>query len=159
MKYNCVKQHDNTDCGAACIATICRQQGYNISISKIREIAGTDKRGTNVYGMIQALNTLRFKVKGVKTKEINNDILREKISLPCIAHVIVNDSLLHYVVIYKITKKHIIIADPAEGVMKIRIDEFIGKSETAISISGQVCVYFLLKIINFIKHLQRLMYF
>ena len=130
MKYNCVKQHDNTDCGAACIATICRQQGYNISISKIREIAGTDKRGTNVYGMIQALNTLGFKVKGVKTKEINNDILREKISLPCIAHVIVNDSLLHYVVIYKITKKHIIIADPAEGVMKIRIDEFIGKSET-----------------------------
>ena len=58
------------------------------------------------------------------------DILREKISLPCIAHVIVNDSLLHYVVIHKITKKHIIIADPAEGVMKIRIDEFIGKSET-----------------------------
>lgn len=55
--------------------------------------------------MIQALNTLGFKVKGVKTKEINNDILREKISLPCIAHVIVNDSLLHYVVIHKITKK------------------------------------------------------
>ena len=75
MKYNCVKQHDNTDCGAACIATICRQQGYNISISKIREIAGTDKRGTNVYGMIQALNTLGFKAKSVKTKEINNDIL------------------------------------------------------------------------------------
>ena len=50
--------------------------------------------------------------------------------MPCIAHVIVNDSLLHYVVIHKITKKHIIIADPAEGVMKIRIDEFIGKSET-----------------------------
>lgn len=43
--------------------------------------------------------------------------------------------------------------------MKIRIDEFIGKSETAISISGQVCVYFLLKIINLIKHLQRVMYF
>ena len=29
----------------------------------------------------------------------------------------------------------------------------------AISISGQVCVYFLLKIINLIKHLQRVMYF
>ena len=43
MKYNCVKQHDNTDCGAACIATICRQQGYNISISKIREIDAKSK--------------------------------------------------------------------------------------------------------------------
>ena len=129
MKYNCVKQHDNTDCGAACIATICRQERYNISISKIREIAGTDKRGTNVYGMIKALKALGFKAKAVKAKEVNYNILREKINLPCIAHVIVNDSLLHYVVIHKITKSHVIIADPAEGIIKIKIDEFIGKSE------------------------------
>ena len=32
---------DITDCGAACLATICRQNGYKIGISKIREVAGT----------------------------------------------------------------------------------------------------------------------
>jgi ATP-binding cassette subfamily B protein len=54
MKYYCIKQHDITDCGAACLATICKQNGYNISITKIREIAGTDKAGTNTYGVIKA---------------------------------------------------------------------------------------------------------
>ena len=54
MKYHCIKQHDITDCGAACLATICRQNGYKTSISRIREVAGTDKQGTNVAGVIKA---------------------------------------------------------------------------------------------------------
>ena len=41
MKDYCIKQHDITDCGAACLATICRHNGYKIGISKIREVAGT----------------------------------------------------------------------------------------------------------------------
>lgn len=40
-KYYCIKQHDITDCGAACLATICRHNGYKIGISKMREVAGT----------------------------------------------------------------------------------------------------------------------
>ena len=42
MKYKCVKQHDDTDCAAACIVTICKQKGYNVGIAQIREIACTD---------------------------------------------------------------------------------------------------------------------
>ena len=38
MKYHCIRQHDVTDCGAACLATICRQNGYKIGITRIREI-------------------------------------------------------------------------------------------------------------------------
>ena len=66
MKYYCVKQHDITDCGAACLATISKQYGLNLSISKIREVAGTDKQGTNAYGMIKAAEQLGFSAKGVK---------------------------------------------------------------------------------------------
>ena len=44
MKYHCIEQHDITDCGAACLATICKQNGYRIGITKIHEVAGTDKR-------------------------------------------------------------------------------------------------------------------
>ena len=58
MKYYCIKQHDITDCGAACLATICRQNGYKIGISKIREVAGTDKQGTNAYGVIKQPSSL-----------------------------------------------------------------------------------------------------
>ena len=50
-KYTCIKQHDITDCEAACLATISKQHGYKTSITKIREVEGTDKQGTNAYGV------------------------------------------------------------------------------------------------------------
>lgn len=102
MKYYCIKQHDITDCGAACLATICRQNGYKIGISKIREVAGTDKQGTNAYGVIKAAEQLGFSAKGVKG---DKEAFFSEFPLPCIAHVIVDGALLHYVVIHKITKK------------------------------------------------------
>lgn len=53
MKYYCIKQHDITDCGAACFATDSKQYGLKLPITKIREIAGTDKQGTNAYRMVK----------------------------------------------------------------------------------------------------------
>lgn len=124
MKYYCIKQHDITDCGAACLATICKQNGYKIGITKIREIAGTDKSGTNAYGVIKAAEQLGFSAKGVKG---NKDAFFSEFPLPCIAHVVVDGSLLHYVVIHKITKKQVIIADPGRGIVKLTPEEFFGE--------------------------------
>lgn len=94
MKYYCIKQHDMKDCGAACIATISKQYGYKIPITKIREIAGTDKQGTNVVGLIKALETIGFTAKGVKGSP---DSLFTDFPLPAIAHVLIDGKLLHYV--------------------------------------------------------------
>lgn len=126
MKYYCVKQHDITDCGAACLATICLQNGYETSISKIREAAGTDKQGTNVYGIIKAAEQLGFSAQGVKGDQDN---FFSDFPLPCIAHVVVNGSLLHYVVIHSISSKEVIIADPAEGIVKLTPQAFFGKEQ------------------------------
>jgi ATP-binding cassette subfamily B protein len=121
-KYVCVKQQDEKDCGAACLATITKQYGSKVPISKIRDIAGTDKQGTNIYGMISAAEKLGFSAKGVKA---NPEALQEKFPLPAIAHVIMDDKLLHYVVIHKISKGKLIIADPATGVVKYTLEEFL----------------------------------
>lgn len=123
MKYYCIKQHDITDCGAACLATICKQNGYKIGITKIREVAGTDKQGTNVAGIIKAAEQLGFSAKGVKG---NREAFFSEFPLPCIAHVIVDGNLLHYVVIHKITEKQVIFADPGVGIVKIAPEEFFG---------------------------------
>nr|WP_302600220.1 peptidase domain-containing ABC transporter [uncultured Cellulosilyticum sp.] len=121
MKYNCIKQHDITDCGAACLATICKQYGFKTPITKIREVAGTDKQGTNAFGVIKAAEQLGFSAKGVKG---NQEAFFSEFPLPAIAHVVVDGMLLHYVVIHKITKKEVIIADPAKGIVKYTPDEF-----------------------------------
>lgn len=121
MKYYCIKQHDITDCGAACLATVAKQYGLKLPISKIREIAGTDKQGTNAYGVVKAAEQLGFTAKGVKgTKEA----FFSEFPLPAIAHVVIDGKLLHYVVIHKITKKEVIIADPGKGIVKYSPEDF-----------------------------------
>lgn len=70
---------------------------------------------------------LGFSAKGVKgTKEA----FFSEFPLPCIAHVVVDGSLLHYVVIHKITKEQVIIADPGSGIVKLTPEEFFGEVAT-----------------------------
>ncbi|GMK41990.1 bacteriocin cleavage/export ABC transporter [Paenibacillus sp. CCS19] len=109
------------DCGAACLATVSKQYGLQTSVARIREVAGTDKYGTNAYGMIKAAEQLGFTAKGVKG---DKDALFSEFPLPAIAHVIIDQSLLHYVVIHSVTKKKVIIADPAKGLVTYTPEEF-----------------------------------
>ncbi len=119
-KYHCIKQHDITDCGAACIAIISKQHGLKIPITQIRDVAGTDKKGTNAFGVIKAGKELGFSAKGVKGEP---EHLTSDLPLPCIAHV-VKDNLLHYVVIHEIKDREIVIADPGEGIVKYKPEDF-----------------------------------
>lgn len=121
MTYYCIKQHDITDCGAACLATISKQYGLSLPISRIREAAGTDKQGTNLRGLVQAAERLGFAAKAVKGDQ---NALLSDFPLPAIAHVLVDGRLLHYVVIHKITKKRMLVADPAKGMVKYTPEDF-----------------------------------
>ncbi|WP_446936228.1 peptidase domain-containing ABC transporter [Lysinibacillus fusiformis] len=121
-RYVCVKQHDQKDCGIACLSTISKQHGLKIPISKLREVAGTDKQGTNVLGLIKAAEELGFTAKAVKG---DAKALFQEFPLPAIAHCVIDSKLLHYVVIHKITQKEVIIADPAKGIVKYTPEEFL----------------------------------
>lgn len=126
MKLN-VKQRDITDCGAACLASVARFYKLDVPVSRIRQDAGTDKKGTNIAGMILAAERLGFEAKGVRGQFES----LFKIPLPAIAHVIVKSQLHHYVVIYEVKKQKIVIMDPAEGKMiskkhKDFLDEWSG---------------------------------
>jgi len=116
-----IKQRDITDCGAACLASIAAFHKLNLPVSRIRQLASTDKKGTNVLGLIEASTKLGFDAKGVRGEF---DSLF-KIPKPAIAHVIVKKVLHHYVVIYKTTPKWIEIMDPADGELhRLRHDDF-----------------------------------
>ncbi|MDR1558755.1 MAG: peptidase domain-containing ABC transporter [Clostridiales bacterium] len=112
-QYVCIRQHDISDCAIACIASISKYYKLSLPYSRIREKAGTDKEGTTVFGTVKALTELGFTAKGVKG---DHKAFFSKFVLPCIAHVI-TDNLLHFVVIYKINKNKIIVADPAKGIV------------------------------------------
>jgi len=116
-----IKQHDITDCGAACLASISAHYQLQIPIARIRQLAHTDQRGTNVLGMIEAAEKLGFEAKGVRGKPES----LPKIPLPAIAHVIVpspdgnrETGLHHFVVLYEVKGDDVLVMDPAEGQLK-----------------------------------------
>lgn len=109
------KQHDFTDCGAACLSSIAAYYGLRISIAKLRFIAGTDKKGTNLAGMIEAAENIGFIAKAIRIAE--DDI--GKLPLPFIAHIITSKGMAHFVVVYKVRKHHLKIMDPEQGKMEI----------------------------------------
>jgi ATP-binding cassette subfamily B protein len=114
-----VKQHDITDCGAACLASIAAFYKLELPLAKIRQWAGTDNKGTNAWGLIQAAEKMGLNAKGVRaTPEAMIEV-----PLPAIAHVIVNEKLQHYIVLYKITRMWIEAMDPATGQLEKRSAE------------------------------------
>ncbi|MFI0492227.1 peptidase domain-containing ABC transporter [Flavobacterium sp.] len=131
-----IKQHDIKDCGAACLASIGNHYGVNLPIARIRQYANTDKRGTNVLGIIEAAEKMGFTAKGLKG---GIDAI-DKIPLPAIAHVIVKEQLHHYVVVYKVEKSKvesqskIVVMDPAFGKMETYTFEEFQKIWTGVLI-------------------------
>lgn len=106
-----IRQRDISDCGAACLASIAAFYQLQLPVARIRQLAATDNKGTNVLGIIEAANKLGFEAKGVKGpwEALFN------IPKPAIAHVVIKERLHHFVVIYRVTKKHVVVMDPADG--------------------------------------------
>ena len=59
-KKVCIKQHDQSDCGAACMASVLAFYRLLMPISLIRRVTCTDKCGTNVLGLVVASSELGF---------------------------------------------------------------------------------------------------
>ncbi|MFZ6002104.1 MAG: peptidase domain-containing ABC transporter [Bacteroidota bacterium] len=121
MRIVKVKQRDITDCGAACLSSVAAFHGLDIPVARIRQLASTDQRGTNVLGLIEAASKLGLDAKGVRG-QIES---LAKIPLPAIAHVIVNNALHHYQVIYRVTASFVEVMDPGDGsIQRIKLDDF-----------------------------------
>lgn len=116
-----VKQRDITDCGAACLASVAAYYKLKLPVARIRQLADTDKKGTNVLGLIQAAEKMGLTAKGVKG---GIDAL-PKLPLPAIAHIVVKEVLHHYVVITKVSGANVEYMDPADGQLhKCTVEEF-----------------------------------
>ena len=120
-KYYSVLQRDETDCGPACVLTVAKQYKSNFSVAKLRDVMGTDKNGTNIVGILKGLEYSGFDSKAVKVEDRKID---NSVSFPLIAHIQTKENLLHYVVVHNVTKKSIIISDPAIGIKKYTHEKF-----------------------------------
>ncbi|MBC1217824.1 peptidase domain-containing ABC transporter (plasmid) [Trichormus variabilis ARAD] len=110
MKYPVVLQHNEEDCGPACLATICKYYGRLFTINRTREAAGTGQLGTTLLNLKQGAQVLGFNARGVKA--VIDLVDKQQIPLPAIIHWKGN----HWTVLYGRRGKQYIVADPLVGV-------------------------------------------
>ena len=117
-----IYQQDEKDCGVACIAMILKHYKTEIPIHKLREFSGSDLDGTSAFGLKKTFEKLNFECLAIQA---DNSVWKEKeLPLPLIAHVLIDDSFMHYVVVYDVKGDFLYIADPAKGRHRQSIESF-----------------------------------
>jgi ABC-type bacteriocin/lantibiotic exporter with double-glycine peptidase domain len=110
-KIRKIRQHDQADCGPACLVSVAACHGIRIPLSRVREMASTDTSGTNVLGIIEAAEKMGLTARGVK----GPFEALPGAPTPSIAHVVLRDRVCHFVVLVSFGKQHIKYMDPAHG--------------------------------------------
>lgn len=127
VKKTFVPQIDARDCGVAALASIAKYYGSDYSLAHLRELAKTSKEGTTALGIVQAAQEI-----GLETRPIQGDMSlfdMEAIPYPFIVHVQKKGKLPHYYVIYKNTKKGLLVGDPDPSVKITKISKEIFATE------------------------------
>jgi ATP-binding cassette subfamily B protein len=119
-RYVCVRQVDQSDCGAAALATVLLHHNRPVPLQQLRDLAGTDRVGTNLRGMLDAAEKLGLTARAVKGPY---EALPQ-VPVPAIIHTRTREGLGHFVVLHRATAKSVVIADPGRGVEKLTREEF-----------------------------------
>jgi len=124
--YKKIKQHDLQDCGAACMATICRYFKLKIPMANMRELMRIDRNGASLYAITETAKKLHLKANALNGswEELLGALSKEEVTLPAIFHICKDQTLAHYVVVLNITKKDVKLFDPAQGIVKYKTVEF-----------------------------------
>ena len=117
-----IRQHDSGDCAAAALAMVSLYYGKDVTITRLRELCGTDTRGTTIAGLCDGAETL-----GLRTVPVNveyGEFLKGEFTLPAICMTVNADGQGHYVVISKVSEKRVVVYDPAFGKRRERPEAF-----------------------------------
>ncbi|MCF6350342.1 MAG: peptidase domain-containing ABC transporter [Flavobacteriaceae bacterium] len=126
-------QHDQSDCGVACLLSIIKYYKGNNSLETLREISGTTRQGTTLLGLYQAANSLGFEASGNEA-DIQALIDHKE---PLILHAVIEERLQHYLVCYGFENNKFIIGDPSKGITTYTKEELekIWKSKTCLTLT------------------------
>ena len=96
-RFAWVEQAEEMDCGAACLAMICKHYGIAMTLGKLRELANVTTQGATLDSLARAGESLGFTTRGV---QCTFESLRG-FDLPFIVHW----EGYHYIVVYGVSKE------------------------------------------------------
>ena len=118
------KQHDVTDCGACCLGFVAARAGKVLPLSRLRQLAGTNRQGTTALGLVDGACAIGLAARAVKgtADQISG------VPLPAVAHCLIDRRLLHYVVLVRWAPGYAKVMDPAVG----RVERWSREKFTAV---------------------------
>jgi ATP-binding cassette subfamily B protein len=116
------RQLDAMDCGPTCLMMAAAAHGRQFPLTYLRERSYLSREGVSALGIMEAAEAIGFRTMTVKvpfdTGKDTACLLNAP--LPCIAHW----NQEHFVVIYKVSRSHMWIADPGAGKFKLTRKDF-----------------------------------
>ncbi len=110
-----IYQSEAAECGLACMAMIANHHGHQLDLSTLRNRYAVSLKGANLQHLMQLGDQM-----GLAGRALRLDLEHlSQLQLPCILHWNMN----HFVVLKKVTAKHIVILDPGAGERKVAMDE------------------------------------
>lgn len=106
-----VRQHDISDCGVACLASIARHHRQRVPIARLRQYAHTDQFGTSILGLARAAQQLGYSAKGVRATHAS----LARAPMPTVAHVTLAAGGHHFVVVERADERRVWLMDPDGG--------------------------------------------
>ncbi|WP_421654790.1 cysteine peptidase family C39 domain-containing protein [Leptothermofonsia sp. ETS-13] len=114
--YPFIQQQSSSDCGAACLAMIAQYWGKRLSLNMLRNLAGVGRSGASLKNLARAAESIGFLSRPVRSSFSR---LAEQ-TTPWIAYWQGD----HYVVVYRVKRNRVILADPAVGRQSLSIPDF-----------------------------------
>lgn len=117
-KFPFYKQFDRTDCGPTCLRMLAKYYGKIYSPEYLRELSNITTEGVSVMGITDAAEKIGFKTL---VANISYETLEKQAPLPCIVHW----RQRHFLIVYKIEKGKVYVADPDYGLIIYEKEKFI----------------------------------
>ena len=111
----CIRQMEDADCGAACLAMVLDSFDKRVDLSELRDMTGANRDGVTALSIVNAARAYRLRARGVKA---DIDDLRH---LP--RGSILHWEFSHFVVFERTTRHGARIIDPAHGRRIVSIND------------------------------------
>ena len=126
-------QSARMECGLACLAMVCSHYGHRRSLREFRQRFQVSQRGTTLRQIKQWAEDMEFNCRALRV-ELNE---LSKLRLPVILHW----EHQHYVVLTSLSRRSVLVADPALGMRRIGMKE-VSESFTGVALECVPTIHF-----------------
>lgn len=122
-----VIQHDERDCGAACLSMVAEYYGKKLKLETCRGLIKVGPKGASMYGLIQGADKIGLNAEAYECDvcDLMNELKAGNAHFPLIVRVLNEEMYEHFVVLYSINEKIVTVGDPAKSkILKLSLSEF-----------------------------------